>query len=164
MNLKYKGYVGSIEVDLEANLLFGKLLHIRDLVNYEAQNPADLKTAFEEAVEDYLADCAAEGVEPDTPFKGQFNVRIAPKLHRELAFAAKRDDRSLNDYVEYVLSFHEEVAAAVMAKLIRLENIVFQKSYRSAGHRVMQKPRSQQNVVKFHSYFSDIGQKSNAKH
>jgi predicted HicB family RNase H-like nuclease len=164
MNLKYKGYVGSVDVDLEANLLFGKLLHIRDLVNYEAQNPADLKLAFEEAVDDYLDDCAEQGVEPDTPFKGQFNVRIAPKLHRELAFSARRDDRSLNDYVEYVLSHHEEVATAIMAKVIRLEGIVYQQSYRPAGQRVMQKARSAQTVVKFHSSFDDMGTKSNAKH
>lgn len=164
MNLKYKGYVGSIEVDLEANLLFGKLLHIRDLVNYEAPNPADLKTAFEEAVDDYLADCAAEGVEPDTPFKGQFNVRIAPNLHRELAVAAKRDDRSLNDYVAHVLSHHEEVASAVMAKVIRLEGIVFQQKFRRASYQVVAKPSLPQTGSSFRSSFDIRGLERSAKH
>lgn len=164
MNLKYKGYVGSIEVDLEANLLFGKLLHIRDLVNYEAQNPADLKTAFEEAVDDYLADCVAEGVEPDTPFKGQFNVRIAPKLHRELAVAAKRDDRTLNDYVAYVLSHHEEVASAVMAKVIRREGIVFQQKFRRASYQVVAKPSLLQTGSSFRSSFDVRGLERNATH
>lgn len=164
MTLKYKGYVGSVEVDLEANLLFGKLLHIRDLVNYEAQNPADLKLAFEEAVDDYLEDCVEQGVEPDTPFKGQFNVRIAPKLHRELAFAARRDDRTLNDYVAYVLSHHEEISTAVMAKVIRLEGVVYQQSYRRAGQQAVPKLRSSQTQVKFHSSYDFMGSRSNAKH
>ena len=34
--LKYKGYLGTIEPDLETGELFGKLAFIRDLITYEA--------------------------------------------------------------------------------------------------------------------------------
>ena len=59
--------------------------------------------AFEAAVEDYLADCAAEGRAPDQPFKGSFNVRLGPELHRRLAIAARDRGVSLNDLVATTL-------------------------------------------------------------
>lgn len=107
--MQYKGYLGSAEVSVEDGVVFGKILYIRDLVTYESSSPAELKYAFESAVDDYLADCISEGREPDRPFKGQFNVRIEPRLHRELAIAASHSDCSLNDYVGKVLSCHNHV-------------------------------------------------------
>lgn len=105
--MQYKGYIGSVEVDTKENILFGKLLHIKDLVNYEAETPAELEQAFKEAVDDYLKDCKDQGVEPDLPFKGQFNVRIDPGLHRSLAMEARRLGKSMNEYVEAVLHRHK---------------------------------------------------------
>ena len=52
--VEYKGYVGSIECDVEDRIYFGKLLDIEDLVNYEAK---DITTLFEEyckAIDDYI--------------------------------------------------------------------------------------------------------------
>ena len=107
--LSYRGYVGSIEVSLEDDTLFGKLLHIRDLVSYEAKTPGELEAEFRSAVDDYLADCLDDGVEPDKPFKGQFNVRLTAELHRDLAEVAYQEGTSLNDYVQRVLSCHKHV-------------------------------------------------------
>lgn len=120
--LKYKDYVGSIEFDLEENNLCGKLLHIRDLVTYEADSPADLKVAFEEAVDDYLEDCLAEGQEPDKPFKGSFNVRISPTLHRELALEAKSRNVTLNEHVSTLLATHKRDVAVASSVVSHFQN------------------------------------------
>lgn len=101
--LSYKGYVGSAELSAEDGVFFGKIRFIRDLVSYEAETAKGLVEAFETAVEDYLADCAASGREPDVPFKGSFNVRIGPSLHRRLAMAALDRGVSLNDVVASTL-------------------------------------------------------------
>lgn len=106
-HLKYKDYVGSVEFDVEENILFGKLLHIRDLISYEGTDIKSLQAAFEEAVDEYLEDCAAEGLDADRPFKGSFNVRLAPDLHRELALVARSREISLNEHVSQVLSLHK---------------------------------------------------------
>ncbi len=108
-DMKYKGYLGSTEVDVQDNVLHGKLLFIKDLVTYEASSPAELRVVFEEAVDDYLEDCADQGVEPDSPFKGQFNVRVTPALHRQLAVCARSQGKSMNEYVADVLRCHEEL-------------------------------------------------------
>ena len=52
--LKYKGYLGTIEPDLETGELFGKLAFIRDLITYEAETLKALEQAFKESVDGYL--------------------------------------------------------------------------------------------------------------
>jgi predicted HicB family RNase H-like nuclease len=98
--LEYKGYLGSIEVDLDEGFVFGKLVFIKDVVSYRAEQVSGLKAAFEAAVDDYLATCAELGDTPDVPCKGTFNVRLGPALHQSVAIAATREDVSLNEWVK----------------------------------------------------------------
>ncbi|RHJ89459.1 type II toxin-antitoxin system HicB family antitoxin [Emergencia timonensis] len=58
---------------------------------------------FHKAVDEYLETCESLGRQPEKAFKGQFNVRIDPALHKELAYHAVRDNCSLNQYVENAL-------------------------------------------------------------
>lgn len=95
-HLEYKGYGGSVDLDQRDAILHGRLVGIRDLVTYEAPDAAGLMQAFREAVDDYLADCAADGREPDKPFKGRFNVRVDPETHRALALIAGQRRSNLN--------------------------------------------------------------------
>jgi len=97
--MRHKGYVGSVECSVEDNCLHGQILHVNDLVTYEAEMPAELQAVFEEAVDDYIETCAQVGKEPDRPFKGTFNVRISPELHRAAAKRAALYEQSLNEFV-----------------------------------------------------------------
>lgn len=104
MNLmNYKGYSGSIEFDQEDLLFHGKLEHIRALVTYEAADAKGLLQAFHAAVEDYLALCAEQGMEPETPCKGAFRVRTGPELQRQAMIAAQRAGLSFNAFVAEAL-------------------------------------------------------------
>lgn len=100
--LEYKDYQGSIETSIEDGVLFGKILHINDLVTYEAESIPQLKTAFEESVDDYLEMCAEEGVAPDKPYRGSFNVRVGPTVHRKLALAAAREGMTINETIKKI--------------------------------------------------------------
>ena len=97
--LEYKGYIGTVELSEEDGVFHGKLAFLRDLVAYESTTAKGLTKAFHEAVDDYLTDCASEGREPDKPFKGQFNVRTRPELHRAYASIAAARGQSLNEVV-----------------------------------------------------------------
>lgn len=68
--MEYNGFFGSISESVEDKCLYGKLEYIRPLVNYQGNSPTELKQAFEKAVDDYLADCKAKGIAPETPVKG----------------------------------------------------------------------------------------------
>jgi len=104
--LAYKGYVGSVAYSAEDGVFHGRLESIRDLVTYEGTDAASLRQAFEEAVDDYLALCAEQGRAPDTPFKGSFNVRPGPDLHRRAMMLARRKGVSLNTLVRDALRDH----------------------------------------------------------
>lgn len=96
---EYKGYLGSAEINLTDDILHGNLMFIKDIITYAAHSPQALKTAFEEAVDDYLQTCAELGDEPNVPFKGTFNVRVGPERHRRAALVAANLQVSLNDVV-----------------------------------------------------------------
>ena len=98
-HLEYKGYIGTAELSEADGVFNGKLAFMRDLVTYESKTADGLVRAFREAVDDYLADCESENREPDKPFKGQFNVRTKPELHRALALIASEQGLSLNEVV-----------------------------------------------------------------
>jgi predicted HicB family RNase H-like nuclease len=97
--LKYKDYEGTAELDMARGVCRGKILFIDDLVTYESSTPRELQTEFEAAVEDYVATCAEIKKEPQRPFRGLFNVRVPPALHRAAALRATVDSVSLNDVV-----------------------------------------------------------------
>jgi predicted HicB family RNase H-like nuclease len=63
--LEYKGYLGSVEYSNEDKVLHGRLEFIRDLVTYEGKDATGIRSAFQEAVDDYLELCEAEGCRPD---------------------------------------------------------------------------------------------------
>lgn len=95
--LRYKGYLGTIEPQLEDGCLYGKLAFIRDLVTYEANTLPDLEAQFHKSVDGYLSDCAELNKEPEKPFKGSLNIRIGSELHREAVLAS--DDQTLNAFI-----------------------------------------------------------------
>ena len=98
-NLEYKGYTGTIEYSKEDGLLFGKVLGIKALISFEGATGKELEVDFMEVVDSYLADCKQDRVAPEKPFKGSFNVRISPKLHRKAALLAMEENTSLNSFV-----------------------------------------------------------------
>ena len=98
--LKYKDFIGSVEYSTDDDCFFGKLLGTTDLVTFEGNSVDTLKAALAEAVEDYLVLCKEVGKEPQKIYKGSFNVRISPDLHKEAVMLANRKGISLNAFVE----------------------------------------------------------------
>jgi len=104
--LEHNGFQGSVECSLENDILYGKILHIEDMVTFEADTPQGLRQSFIEAVDDYIEMCRELGVEPNKPFSGTFNVRIGRELHREVARHAAREGKGLNDFVKDAIECH----------------------------------------------------------
>ena len=98
--IEYKNYLGSVEFSEEDGLFFGKVLGIRALISYEGTNAKELINDFHGAVDDYLAMCEAENQEPERAYKGTFNVRVSPELHKQAVIYAMAQHISLNNLVE----------------------------------------------------------------
>ncbi len=101
--IEYRGYYGSVHFDANDLIFHGKIEFIRALVSYEATNAVELKQAFEDAIDDYLETCERHNIEPEKPFKGSFNIRVKPELHRKLAIAANSRDIKLNSFIAETL-------------------------------------------------------------
>lgn len=124
--LQYNGYYGSVDFSIDDGVLYGKILFINDLVTYEAETLPGLITAFHEEVDDYIDFCRQVGKEPEKSFKGTFNVRIDPDLHRRAAIKATLQGINLNQFVTNAI-MHEldERPEADDEYKRELENITF---------------------------------------
>ena len=102
--MEYKGYLGSVEFSEADGVFFGKVMGIRGLLSYEGTNAKELVKDFHGVVDDYLALCSAEGKEPERAYKGSFNVRVSPELHKRAVICAAAQQISLNSFVEQALA------------------------------------------------------------
>lgn len=100
--MTYKGYTARIEFDDRDDLFVGRLLGVHDIISFHADSVGGLHAALQKAVEDYLADCAERGVEPEKPASGKIMLRIRPEVHAAAAIAAKASGKSLNQWAENV--------------------------------------------------------------
>ena len=98
--LKYKGYYGSVEFSDSDSVFFGRIIGITDRILYEGEDVDSLRKDFEESVDDYIETCKQLGKEPDKIYKGSFNVRIDPSLHRQLELYSISHGQTLNSTVE----------------------------------------------------------------
>jgi len=101
--MEYKSYIGKVEIDEEAGILYGEVINVRDVITFEGITVEEVQQAFRESVDDYLAFCAQRGESPEKPFSGKFVVRLPAELHRKAYIQAKLKDKSLNSWITEVL-------------------------------------------------------------
>ena len=101
--MEYKGYIGKVEIDEAAGILFGEVINVRDVITFEGASVDEVQQAFHDSVDDYLDFCAQRNESPEKPFSGKFVVRVPAELHRKAFIQAKLADKSLNGWVTKVL-------------------------------------------------------------
>lgn len=104
--LEYKGYYGTVEYSTADNILFGKVMGVNSLISFEGESVQKLKDDFESAVDDYIEMCAERNMEPEKAYKGSFNVRVSPELHKTLALYSASHNQTLNATVEEAIRQH----------------------------------------------------------
>lgn len=104
--LKYKGFIGSVNFSAEDRAFYGKVEGINDLVTFEGTTVDELEEAFKYMVEEHIQDCEQEGKPAEKSYKGSFNVRISPDLHRQAAQIASIQGITLNQLIQRAIQ-HE---------------------------------------------------------
>lgn len=97
--LNYKGYTGSVDFDDEAGIFHGEVLDLRDVVTFQGTSVTEIEEAFRESVDDYLEFCEQRGEGPDKPFSGKLALRLSPALHRNVYVHARREGKSVNQWI-----------------------------------------------------------------
>ncbi len=98
--LKYKDFIGSVHFSTDDEVFFGKIEGINDLVTFEGNSVTKLKSAFRDAVNDYIELCRESGKQALKSFKGSFNVRLNPELHSKAFETALLEGKTLNQFVK----------------------------------------------------------------
>jgi predicted HicB family RNase H-like nuclease len=101
--MEYKGYIGIVEYDDKAKIFHGDVINTKDVITFQGTSVKELEEAFNESVDDYLEWCERDGVNPEKPYSGKFNLRLSPELHKEIALAAGKLKISINSFVEKAL-------------------------------------------------------------
>ena len=97
--LKYKGYTGLVEYDTDGKIFTGEVIGLRSVITFQGRTPEELENSFRESIELYLEMCRDDGIEPEKPYSGRFNIRLTPELHRSLVIKAAAERKSLNELV-----------------------------------------------------------------
>jgi len=103
-NMTYRGYAARIEFDERDDIFVGRVLGVRDIISFHASTVADLRAEFQAAVEDYLNDCAEQGIAPEKPASGKVMLRIQPNVHAAATIAAHAAGKSLNQWANEVFA------------------------------------------------------------
>lgn len=83
--------------------MVGRLLGIQDIVSFHADSIAELRSAFEAAVDDYLETCEKIGKQPEKSYSGKLMLRVPPNVHAHAAMMAEAHGKSLNQWATEVL-------------------------------------------------------------
>lgn len=101
--MEYNGYIGMVEYDSDAKIFHGDVVNTRDVITFQGTTVEEIEGAFKDSVEDYIEWCKSEGVTPEKPYSGRFNLRLSPELHKEIPITARKMNLSINNFVEKAL-------------------------------------------------------------
>jgi predicted HicB family RNase H-like nuclease len=102
--MSYKGYSARIEYSDDDACFIGHLAGIRDIVGFHGESVAELRSAFEDAVNDYLATCEKLKRSPQRPYSGKVMLRLDPSIHARAAMQAESQGKSLNAWAQEALA------------------------------------------------------------
>jgi len=108
--ITYKGFIGSVHFSADDDVFFGKVEGINDLITFEGDSVKELKNAFQFVIDEHIKDCETESVDVEKSYKGCFNLRLTPALHRKAALMAKLQGRTLNAFVKESIEHRLELA------------------------------------------------------
>jgi predicted HicB family RNase H-like nuclease len=102
--MTHKNYAARIEYSDEDACFVGRVTGIRDIVSFHGETVSGLRAAFEEALDFYLASCAARSEKPNKPYSGKLMLRVDPSVHARVAMLADASGKSINQWAAEVFT------------------------------------------------------------
>ncbi len=96
--LTYKGFTAKIEFSADDNVFFGRLIGLKDIVGFHGETVEELKDAMRQSVDFYIETCERDGKKSKKSYSGKVLFRLPDKLHAEIAEAATREGKSINEW------------------------------------------------------------------
>ncbi len=102
--MTYKDHAARIEYSDEDGCFVGHIAGISDIVGFHGESVEALRTAFEEAVEDYLEACKKLNRIPQNDYSGELTLQVSPDVHAAVALAAQVRGKSINQWATETLT------------------------------------------------------------
>ena len=96
--MNYKSYTARVDFDERDSIFVGRVLGVRTVISFHGETVAELRSEFETAINDYLADCVELSVTPEKPASGNIMLRVPPEVHGAALVAAQAAGKSLNQW------------------------------------------------------------------
>ena len=99
--IEYKGYVAKVVFAHSADAFHGQVVNTGPypIVTFETTTASALRKEFHRSIDEYLAICEEEGIEPKKPCSGKLNLRLGSELHAAVAMAAADEGVSINSWI-----------------------------------------------------------------
>ena len=102
--MSYKGYYAKINYSNEDECFFGEVIGLsKTAITFEGESVKKLQKEFEKAIKDYLENCKQNNEIPEKTYKGSFNVRVNPNIHKKASIYSIMQGISLNQCVDNAL-------------------------------------------------------------
>ena len=101
--MNYNGYTARVEYDERDDIFVGRILGLKDIISFHADNTTTLREELSHAVDDYLDDCKRLGVEPEKAASGKLMLRVPPEVHGMALISAQASGKSLNLWATEVI-------------------------------------------------------------
>lgn len=103
--MKYKGFKAKLEYSPEDDIFIGRVLGLgpAHVMSFHGSSIRELKSAFKESVELHLEISEKEG-KKIKPYSGKILFRFDGDLHAQIAEAASREGKSINQFGEEVFT------------------------------------------------------------
>lgn len=97
--MEYLGYRAAVTLDDHAGIFHGEVIDTRDVITFQGESVMELRQAFADSVDEYLAVCSERGRTPDKPFSGRIPLQVTPEVPRAATAAARTEGKSLNSWL-----------------------------------------------------------------
>jgi predicted HicB family RNase H-like nuclease len=98
--LNYKGYIGRVAYEEDEKVYYGQVVGIKDVITFQGDTRAEAVKAFYDSVDEYIAFCKEQGVEPEAPEGDDASVLTLLSLEERVRELIHTDGRSLSQIAE----------------------------------------------------------------
>ncbi len=102
--MTHREYAARIEYSDEDGCFVGHIAGIDDIVGFHAVSVAELRRAFEDAVDDYIQTCEKLNRHPQQPYFDDITLRLPPQVHTGIAAAAEVSGKSVDQWAAEALA------------------------------------------------------------
>lgn len=106
--LQYKGFIAKLTINDDEDMMYGEVIGTRTVLTCAGRSIAEIKRSFRSVVNEYLAFCAEQGIEPEKEWKGKLTFRprsddMRIMMQRKAIETGKSVNEWLNQVVERAL-------------------------------------------------------------